>query len=148
MPRYTLHFSLVRPEDQLARGATFAWDHANPVALRGPQALANRFFVAFFSTRGSSAVHPDFGTEANNLFAGNYADAEDLAAFVAEEVASAADQLRRIDAQSPWLGADERLRSAAVTRFVELADGVFEVVVELRTVDGTRLSVLLPFAVG
>ena len=134
MPRYTLHFSLVRPEDQLARGATFAFDHANPVALRGPQALANRFFVAFFSTKGSSAVHRDFGSEANNLFAGNYADAEDLAAFVGGEVAAVAEQLRAIDGRSPWLGADERLQSATVTRFVELAEGVFEVVVELRTV--------------
>lgn len=145
--RYTLHFHLVRPEDQLTRGATFAFNHEAPIALRGPQALANRFFIAFFSTKGSSAVHPEFGSKANDLFSGNYSEAEDLASFVAMEVADVASQLRAIDAKSPWLSADERLQSATMTRFVEITDGVFEVVVELRTASGVRLSVLLPFAV-
>lgn len=146
MPRYDLHLQQIDPTEQAARNATFRLDAANPIAVSGPQKLLNRFLKVILSTQGSDPLHRKAGTDFPSLIGGNVLDPEDVEAAILLCVEDAAAQIRAIDQRSPWLAANERLRSADMTAFRQIGPTRYEVTVELTTTSGERVTALLPFA--
>lgn len=148
MPRYDLHFDLVNPLDQEARGAAFDLNATRPTAIRGPQKLLNRYVKAFLTTQGSNPLHRKDGTDFTSLVQGNVEDPEDVQAALLLMIDDAADQIKAVDQRSPWLDNDERLRAANLTIFRQIGPTRFEVHIELTTTSGARVTALLPFALG
>lgn len=146
--RYDLHFDLINPTDQEGRNAVFALDASRPTSVAGPQKLANRFLKAFLTSRGSNPLHRKDGTDFSFLVSGNVSDAQDVEPAVLLMIDDAAEQIRTIDRRSPWLGNDERLRTAELKTFRQIGATRYEITVELTTTSGTRLTVLMPFALG
>jgi hypothetical protein len=148
MPRYDIHIQLEDPTGQ-GPGNTFVFfdESGRSRAVRGPQKLANRWLMQFFRRKNTDPTNPDAGTEfidamgSSNLTSG--ADAQ--TAFM-EFVDDCNDQVRAIDQRSPWLDADERLRTGEVILFNVTGVNKFEAWVRLTTVSGASVKALIPYA--
>lgn len=145
MPRYDIHIQLIDPSQQ-GTSLTFTFGHSPTVAVRGPQKLANRWIMQFLRLKGSDPVDLNAGTEFRRLINGNVTDGDDLQAIVLEHIDDCSDQIRAIDQRSPWLDADERLRSAELVLFEQVRENAFEMWVQITTISGDSAKVLIPYA--
>lgn len=140
-----IHFQLVNPTDQPI-GKYFTFGSAFAIGIDGPQKLANRWLKLFMESPGTSALAPGRGTEFSGLIGSNVDAIADLQALVRQYIDEANDQLRRLDSRSQTLTNDERLRDGSIIQFNIIPPDGIEVWVELRSVSGRRVEVLLPIS--
>lgn len=153
MARFDLHFAIVQPPDgrdvpageiRQAANANFVLSVRRPIAVRGMQKLINRWLKTFFTPKGSHPVRRDEGTTFPS-FVGGMAR-QDLDASVMLAMDDASDQVRAVDARSPWLDADERLADVALKTFNQLGQDRVEIWMEITNAAGTRQTMLIPYA--
>lgn len=140
-----IHYQLVNPSDQ-SIGKYFTFGSNVAIGIDGPQKLANRWIKLLLESPGSSAVSPGRGTEFNELIGSNVDALDDLQALVRQYIDEVNDQLRRLDSRSQVLTNDERLRDGNIIQFNIVPPDGIEVWVELRSVSGRRVEVLLPIS--
>lgn len=147
MPRYTYHFQLIDPDQQGLARSNFSLNLARPIAVRGPQKLINRWLQCFFTTRGSDPVNRKFGTVFSSLIGGNVTgNADDLRASIEIAVQDCNEQIRAIDARSPWLEPGERLNNASVILYNPISADKVEFWVEIQSMNGQRVTTLVAYA--
>lgn len=148
MPFYDIHYQPIDPATQAATrtGRFFTFGFPKPVGVAGPQKLADRWIRLFMATQNSSALRPDRGTQFASLLGANVTQVADLQALMHLYVDQCNDQLQALDAADSgrFLSDDERLRSGNITTFNVLPPDGFDCVVELRSVSGKRVTVLIP----
>jgi len=144
---YDLHFDLVDPTMQSIEG-NFAIDPRRPTGISGPQKVVNRFTKTFLTTKGSSALHRNAGTDFPSLLDGNISDPGDVEPDVIIYIEDVVEQMKEIDKESRWLSDDERIASAVLTQFNATGNNTFEIYITVTTVSGARVGVLLPFALS
>ena len=147
MPTYDLHFDLIDPTMQNIEG-NFAIDPRRPTGISGPQKVVNRFTKTLLTTRGSSALHRNAGTDFPRLLDGNISEPGDVEPDVITYIEDVVEQMKEIDSQSKWLTADEKIATAVLTKFNATGNNTFEIYITITTVSGARVGVLLPFALS
>jgi hypothetical protein len=148
MARYDLHLRLLDPTAQ-AHGANFALPFDEVYAVSGKQKLANRWLMTFMTPKGSHPLRRTYGTEFPFLIGGNnVAEGSLLEPVVMEHVEDCNAQLRAVDRRSPWLTAEERLRSATLAKFIQLDATRYEFWIDLYNEAGTNLRILIPLLRG
>lgn len=146
MPRYNFHFQLIDPDQQGLARSNFSLNLARPIAVRGPQKLINRWTQCFFTTRGSDPVNPSFGTSFTSLVGGNtFGTSDDLRASIEIAVQDCNEQIRAIDAKSPWLEPGERLNSATIILYNPISEDKVEFWIEIQTLNGQRVTALIAY---
>jgi hypothetical protein len=158
MPRYDLHYQIVQPPQtndpvplpagQIRQhtGANFTFDFKNPIAVRGLQKLANHWLKIFLTPKGTHPRRKNEGTDFYNLIGSNVDPDESLEGSVLLHIEDATQQLKDIQAKTPWRATDERLSTVNLLIFNQLSVDSIEIWVEVVNVAGTRLSVLIPYA--
>lgn len=140
-----IHFQLVNPTDQPI-GKYFTFGTNSAIGIDGVQKLANRWLKLFMESPGSSALAPGRGTDFTGLIGSNVDALADLQAIVRQYIDEANDQLRQLDSRSTVMTNDERLRDSSIIQFNIIPPDGIEVWVELRSVSGRRVEVLLPLS--
>jgi hypothetical protein len=147
MPRYSYHFQLIDPDQQGLARSNFSLNLARPIAVRGPQKLINRWVQCFFTTRGSDPINTSFGTSFTSLVGGNTTgSADDIRASIEIAVQDCNEQIRLIDARSPWLSPSERLSGATIILYNPIRSDAIEFWVEIRTTNNQRVNTLIAYA--
>lgn len=147
MPRYDLHFQLIDPSAQRA-GAVFSFGFDQPLAVSGPQKMANRWLKLFFTSKGSHPVRRKEGTGFSSLIGGNVSAESDIEASLHLYIEDATEQLQELDRRARGIADSERIQSAQLTDFRAVRADAFEFWVELTSVSGERVQVLIPYAAG
>lgn len=158
MPRYDLHYQIVQPPQdndpvplppgQIRQhtGANFTFSLRNPIAVRGIQKLANHWLKIFLTPKGSNPIRKNEGTDFFNLIGSNVDPNDTLEGVVLLQIEDATNQLKDIQARSPWRDTDERLANVNLLLFNQLSVDAIEFWVEIVNVAGTRLPILIPYA--
>lgn len=148
MPFYDLHFQSVDPAAQatLRNGRFVTFGFPKPIAVFGPQKLLNRWLKLFLETQNSNPLYPDRGTGFPTLIGANITQVSDLEPLMHLYVDNCNEQLQALDAldNGRFLTDDERLRSGNIVAFSVVPPDGFDCHVELRSVSGKRVTVLIP----
>lgn len=144
MPK-DIHLQLIDPTEQTF-GAVFTFN-SSVALVDGLQKLANRWVKIFCTPLGSNCLRPSEGTDFPYLMGSNIGDARSVEATVAEYITSATDQIRAIDARSPWLALSERILSADLERLVVLDGTRIEFWVKITNRAKQSMRALIPYAV-
>lgn len=146
MSRYDIHIQLIDPTEQ-GPGMNFTFGNVPVIAVRGPQKLANRWIMQFLRSKGSDPVDSTQGTYFPALVGGgNLVNLGDLEATIIDYIEDCNAQIMAIDQSSPWLDPDERLQSAQIVMFNQTASDTFEVWIQINTVSGDTVKILIPYA--
>jgi hypothetical protein len=151
MPAYDLHFQTISIVDQTSgySGKFFTFGFPKPIGVAGPQKLLNRWVKLFFTTQGSDSLFPDNGGGFTSLIGSNITEVGDLQSLMNLYIESCNDQLQTLDAldNGQFLTTDERLRSGTMTAFNSLPPDGFEAFVQLVSISGKSVTVLIPMSV-
>lgn len=143
MRRYDLHLRIIDPNEQ-QQTETFTFGK-KALLVDGFQKLANRFVKIFFTPKGSNPLRINEGTEFAYLLGSNVSDVASLQATIGEYVDDAVNQIKSVDARSPLLATNERLRDAQLIQFNVVDATHIEFWIELTNQAGERLKILLPY---
>lgn len=143
--RRDLHIQLIDPSSQgYRRLFTFGFD--TPIAVTGPQKLANRWLKVFLTPKGSSPIRRDEGSTFPSLFRSN-ADLNGAEAEILEAIDDTSEQIKAADRLSDR-PTNERLLNASLRQFVQVPPSGLEFWVELTNLAREQLLVLIPYAPG
>jgi hypothetical protein len=142
-----LHYQLLDPSQQRL-GSTFVLDPANPIAVRGPQNMVNRYLKLILTPKGTDPLRHEEGTGFPYLVGGNIGKIADVQPQVLIYVQDAFEQLQVLDRRSPTLDDDERVATAELQTFRILSADHVEIFVQLTNLAGTSVSVLIPLALS
>lgn len=146
MGRRSIHLQLIDPDAQGA-GAVFTFGGQTRL-VDGKYKALGLWLLTFMTAKGSDPLDAAAGTEFPLLLGSNLSDPEELEGVLHTYVDDATEQVRAIQAKTPYLTLDERVRNAVVTQFKVLSPGRFEIWVELQVESGARVSTLIPYAAG
>lgn len=144
--RQDIHIQIIDPGQQTF-GETVTFDLADPILVSGLQGLANRWLKLFLTPKGSHPVRKTEGTEFAYLQGSNVDSQLSLQALVDEYVEDATLQIQAQDRRNPQRQAVDRLQTASVVLYNQLAVDKIEFWVELTNAAGQRLPVLIPYKV-
>lgn len=118
------------------------------LAVVGPQAMMLRWLKIFLTPSGSHPLRREEGTGFFALLRSGNGRIDRLQSILGQEVEAAAEQVRQLDQRDLSRPANERLRSATISQFVEIPPASAEFWVQLATMNGETIDVLLPYASG
>lgn len=119
-----------------------------PLIVSGPQAMLMRWLKFFLTPNGSHPLRRNEGTGFYGLIRSDNSSLDRLQSVLGQEVELAAEQVRQNDRANFQRPANERLRTAAITQFVQLPPAGAEFWVSLSSVSGETIEALLPYASG
>jgi hypothetical protein len=136
---YDIHIQPV-PADEVRGLKCVEFGYRSALAVRGFQALINRWLKTFLTPLGSDPLHDDVGTEVASIIGANYdGAADDLIDIVRLSIDSTNEQVRAQDVAG-LRDEDESLNTAVLVRFESEAAG-FDVWVDISNLAGESLTV-------
>lgn len=140
-----LRIQLLDPVDQRPR-SLFTLGYSNPTACTGVELLVMRWLKTFMTPKGSNPFRRNEGTKFPQLQRSNVAGLGGVEPDVLDAIDDATQQIKAADALAVYRPANERLLSVSLTRFVLLPPDGVEFWVELTSLSGVRVPVLIPYA--
>ncbi len=148
---FDIHFQLIAPELQKNHktGKFFTFGFRKPVGIQGPQKLFNRWVKLFFTSQGSNPLNLDQGVNFTSLIGSNINEVSDLESLMNIYIERCNDQLVALDNKDIFnqLTADEKLADATMTNFTFIPPDGFDATIDIRSISGKRLTVLLPISI-